>query len=321
MDALQRAARVRRLRPWLAAAAALLVAVAGAAVWLDSRPHTVTLRAIHQSPRIEMPVEFAIPPALATYRPVADGKVNWMSDLADARVVAKTASRPLFVFVYHPQCPLCIQLDRGALKDRALLAEVEKFVPVRIDVMKAPDEVEAWLQGGWPYFGAQSADGAHLEDFPGMHDAKALTALLAKNAGTASSAAPWSVSNELAAAYEKAEAAREAKRYGEAYEAYRAMQRVMATLGPSQEKAVEPFRNDVAVRMWHMNDEAWRELKAAQELATTDEAAGARSLSEAAERFRGTPYGLDLAEVEQELRATGRFPVVIESNRRGDRTH
>jgi hypothetical protein len=36
-------------------------------------------------------------------------------------------------------------------------------------------------------------------------------------------------------------------------------------------------------------------------------------LTEAAERFRGTPYGLDLAVVEQALRATGRFPVLVEA--------
>jgi hypothetical protein len=54
-------------------------------------------------------------------------------------------------------------------------------------------------------------------------------------------------------------------------------------------------------------------LFAAIPVAAADEAAGARSLSEAAERFRGTPYGTDLAEVELELRATGRLPVLVEA--------
>ena len=57
-----------------------------------------------------------------------------------------------------------------------------------------------------------------------------------------------------------------------------------------------------------MHQQAREALRSASALTSAGEASGARRLSEAVERFRGTPYGSDLAEVEQELRATGPNP-------------
>jgi len=310
LDAARRAGRLRRLRPWIVVAATLLVAV-GAAAYVRMQPRVVELHAISLAEeRIDLPPFTPIPAALATYRPVVDGKLNWMTSLEEARAVARATERPLFVWVHHQECPMCIELDRGAMRDAALVAEAGKFVPVKLDVMKAPREVQQWCAAGWPYLAVQTADGRKVSEFAGEMDVDKLVADLAKGDAGVARAIAWDVANETAALYAKAEDARTAGRYDEALRGYDAVAKRVGTSG--SDVATDAFARSVDLRR-----EARDALFEAKKVALSDDPdgkrAGARRLSEAAERFRGTPYGSDLAEVEQELRATGRFPVLVEA--------
>jgi hypothetical protein len=312
LDGARRAARMRRLRPWLAIAATLLVAAAGVAAYVHARPSVVELHAIRLTETAAPATVREIPAMLATYRPIKDGRVNWLASLPDARAVSRATGRPLFVWVYHRECPMCIELDRDAMRDGDVQAEAEKFVPVKIDVMSAPAEVQRWLAAGWPYLATQTADGKRIVEFAGEMDAAKIRAALARADDAAKDAAPWAVVNEAAESYARAEEARAAGRDADAYRGYDEMLRRLDAAAAPRDDAIETLRADARARIWELHCSARDALQQAKKLAATDEAAGARRLSEAAERFRGTPYGNDLAGVEQELRATGRFPVLVE---------
>jgi hypothetical protein len=311
VDGARRAQRARRLRPWMAMAATLLVAAAGVAAYVHAQPSVVTLRAIRMNTTMDSPPVRNVPSMLATYRPVSDGRVNWITSLPDARAVSRATGRPLFVWVYHQQCPMCIELDHDAMRDGALQEEASKFVPVKLDVMTAPPEVQAWCRTGWPYLATQTADGKRLVEFAGEMDTAKIRDALARGEGAARDALPWSALNEVVKLHADAEEALAAGRYADALVAYGALRRRLDADGRRNDPASATFRADVDARVVGLEREARDAIHDAKKLAETDEAAGARRLSEAAERFRGTPYGNDLAEVEKELRATGRFPVLV----------
>jgi len=314
LDAERRARRARRLRPWMAMAATLLVAAAGAAAYVHARPSVVTLHAIQMEDRVlDPPPTYSVPAMLATYRPVSDGRVNWLASLPEARALSRATGRPLFVWVYHQQCPMCSSLDSGAMRDESVQSEAAKFVPVKLDVMTASQEVQRWCSAGWPYLAAQTADGKAVVEFSGEMDAAQIRASLARGEGAADAAMPWPAVNELAALNVRAEQASAAGRLGDAYLAYDEMRRRVGA--GATDPASRGFGTNARVGLRGLDREARDALIEAKKLAETDEAAGARRLSEAAERFRGTPYGNDLAEVEKELRATGRFPVLVEASR------
>lgn len=305
LDAARRAGRVRRMRPWIAVAASLLVAAAGVFAWHHHMPRTVVLRSIPLT-LAAVPVGDAltVPVRLADWRPVERGAVNWIPSLAEGRDVARATNRPMLLWIYHPSCPICIDWDRNAFRDEGVAAKAAEFVPVRVDVMTAPPGIEKFLgedmSNSWPYLGVLSADESERVDFAGMqgkdeirdHLSKALSAQAKLGAPV-----PW----EVASAMARAERARGARDLAEEYRELVSV-RDAAPAGAMQHAA--------AARVAAIASSAAAALEEAKSIAATDEEAGARSLSEAAERFRGTPYGLDLAEVEQALRATGRFPVL-----------
>jgi thioredoxin-like negative regulator of GroEL len=308
LDAARHAGRVRRLRPWMAVAASLLLVAAGAAALHHFNPPqgTVTLRAISLTPSIVVaapPAKF--PAVLADYRPVRDGALHWIPTLDEGRAVARATGRPILLWIYHPSCPVCVQWDRGSFRESGVIAEAERFVPVKVNVMSATKELEPFLTKGWPYLGALSADGREVVDFAGEQSAAELRGHLEKALASqgAAAALPWSDVNEAASALARGE---KALAQGDVAGAYREFSSV------ASRDAKGSFGAAARARVDEIAADAADALRESQKRAETDEAAGARSLSEAAERFRGTPYGLDLAEVEQELRATGRFPVLIE---------
>jgi hypothetical protein len=179
--------------------------------------------------------------------------------------------------------------------------------------MKAPRELQELFaddfEHKWPYLAALGEDGATLLAFPGAQSAtpEAVRDNLKKALAARGEHAPspsWADTNAACSATARGEQALAAGDLGAAWREFdgvRALPVPQALSATARRRLVEIERS------------ASDALSAAMKLAATDEAAGARSLSDAAERFRGTPYGTDLAEVEQELRATGRLPVLVEA--------
>jgi thiol:disulfide interchange protein len=65
--------------------------------------------------------------------------VHWRNDLTAAREEARTAHKPLFVEFTASWCGYCQQMAQTTWADKAVAAELEKMVPVQIDVDSHPD--------------------------------------------------------------------------------------------------------------------------------------------------------------------------------------
>jgi hypothetical protein len=332
VDAARRTGGLRRMRPWLAAAAAVLVVAAGAAAWRRSHPEPVevTLHAISLAAATQTPTQPStqtasasasataaeIPALLATYRPVEDGTVRWIASLDEGRAIARAAGRPIFLWIYHPSCPVCVEWDNGAFRDAEVQAKAGEFVPVRVDVMQATSEIKELLQEtrDWPYLGTMRADGSQLLEFSGMQSIAEVRGHLDAALATTGGRGPglsWPEINAVAGEIVKGRAAFAA---GDVATAYRELDAAArrdpeGVLGGAAKPALAEISRDAAKALLDARDRAASDDPDVRR-------AGARSLSEAAERFRGTPYGTDLAEVEQGLRATGRFPVLLEITKR-----
>lgn len=314
VDAARRGGRVRRLRPWMAAAAALLLVAGGLAAQQHFKPHTVVLRAIPlHAPDLPAAGD-TVPALLADWRPVADGRVKWLPTLDEGRAVARVTGRPVLLWVYFPTCPICQEWDRTSFRDSDVLSDASEFVPVRVNAQKAPPAIQQLFQdpdkfmANWPYLAALAPDGTTLLAFPGEQSATAgkvrdnLAKSLAMRAGQAKPPS-WADANAACAATARGEQAFAAGDMGTAWREFGAV---------AEMRVPDALAAAARRRLVEIERTASETLTSAMKLAATDEEAGARSLSDAAERFRGTPYGTDLAEVEQELRATGRLPVLVE---------
>jgi hypothetical protein len=256
----------------------------------------------------------SVPAMLADWRPVADGKVRWLPTIDEGRAVARATDHPILLWVYHPDCPVCIQWDRTSFRDAEVLNGVGEFVPVRANAMTAPPELQALFAGdfenNWPYLAALRPDGQTLLAFPGPQSAtpeavrdnlkKALEAR-----GEHATPPSWADVNAACSATARGEKAFAAGDLGAAWREFDSVRAL---------HVADALSAAARRRLAEIEKSASDALSGAVKLAATDEAAGARSLSDAAERFRGTPYGTDLAEVEQELRATGRLPVLVEAH-------
>ncbi len=140
-----------------------------------SRPGPVMLA------RLKPSAPPAVPPArlLAGYRPVADGRVSWLGDAAEARALARATGRRVLLYVQHPECPMCRALEQGPWRAPEVLARVEAFVPLQVDVTSLPPaEMQRHFEAGWPYLAATDAEGVVVATFPGQHASASLAEAL-----------------------------------------------------------------------------------------------------------------------------------------------
>lgn len=321
-DVLSRARPVLRLRPWAAAAAALLVAAAGiAAVTMRHRTADVTLAGLRSGPpfpaaaRAE-PVTAPFPGALAEYEPVTPTSPNWITDLAAGRAMSQETGRPMLVWVNFEGCPLCVQLDRETFTDAAVLADVAAFVPVKVDVQSlepasdlARQVAKGFQSGKWPFIVTIGADGTSLREITGVWEkddvAPALGAAAAEAArmGARIGAPTWPQVRAAAAEIRRAEAARDGDRLGEALSA---LGRAAETLGPAAVPGTAPR----IVQRVHGGFALPLDPQVVLEDAVraADPASALPALDAAARRFAGSTAGDDLAAVARAIRDTGRFP-------------
>jgi hypothetical protein len=309
--------RVLRPRRWLVAAVVLAaVSVGVAASLLSSRPQVVELAALRDPAALSAsgdatdprPAPPDIPSRVAGFAPVRDGKPQWIATWAEGRAVAAAASKPIFAYVFHPECPACIELDKETFADAGVLADLEGFVPVKVDVMtlEETDPLAKRLDAGWPYLAAIRADEKTIHEIAGRWELADVKPELHRAAAEARQLDPaqpsWDEVREAADALRRGE---ELAGSGKSGEALVLLRRAMHAAPAS----------GVAARA------TWEEaaLRGRAQLALTEAAAGradADALDAAAAEFRGSPEGDDLAAVARGLRATGSFPTLHEKEKR-----
>ncbi|MCC7137946.1 MAG: hypothetical protein IT460_05900 [Planctomycetes bacterium] len=294
----------------LAAAAALLLAV-GAAVLLrthelalPSEDGPVALLAIPAAPTADARPVAPLPPALADYEPTGATGLRFLPSLAAGRAVARATGRRLVVFVFHPTCPYCVELDKTTFRDASVAASAAPFVFARQDVthLEEPALVEG-LDVDWPYFLVEGPDGARVGAFGGPLAADAFADRLGAVPAMPLSAGrvplAWAAAHEVARRLAAADAA--------ATPAARAADLARA----ASLAAGSPLAAEVAARADADADAARRALDEAASLAAArGPDAALAALDAALVRFTGTAWADDLARVRARLAADRRFPAL-----------
>ena len=315
--------RVINMRRRAVAAAVLLAAVAiGVAANFALRPpepRDVTLAALCASipvpvptPRFDpRPPADPLPARLADFRPVRDGKPAWLDSYDEGKALSRESGKPMLVWVYHPECPMCVQLDRESFADAGVQRDLEAFVPVRVDVMHLDPASElgrtfgpAFERGAWPYFVALDADGATLASIQGAWEISDVRPKLDAAAKSAEETArpTWEQIRTAATDLGKAEEAVRANRLGDAVGALRRARESLPA--PVQGRPLLPIQ--ARAMNFPLPIDAQRVLE--QAAASVDPAASLPSLDAAARAFAGSSVGNDLAAVARAIRETGRFP-------------
>lgn len=308
IDAESRAKRWRRV-----AAAAALIVVAGASwAMLPRESEPLHLSAIelelsasevgasaHSAP----PEEF--PELLEHFAPVENGEIRWVSDLASGTALAEASGRPLLLFGMFPTCPWCQQMKAEGLRDPAVVALIEEFVPVQVDLYGLSEaDREVLIARGYPLFEVWNESGEIVHAFAGVHDVASFVANLATGVERATAGrelASWEELRGQARAYDEALTNEQAGSLGRAQRTFAALER-----DGSSNALVAAARDGVA----RISAAARVALLHARELSATDVDGAGAELSKAARRFAGSPYAADLEAARTRLVRDGRFPVL-----------
>lgn len=306
--ALAAANRDRRARTRLrvtVAAAAGLGALALALVVLRLLPagSEIELAAIPLSP--PPAVERTLPPldadaaaVLATWTPGTSAETGWLTSMEDAQAIAAATRRPLLLYVYHPECPWCVAMNRVTWPDARVAELTAEVVPVKVNVEETSEAFRKQLEG-WPWITLEESGGRVLRAFPGYREADDMSKELRAglDARSFEEALSWDEARRLARALEAARDAEEAGRLGEAQAGYEALAEAPAAFA---EESREGLRR--------IAEAARKALLQAQRAAQSDVTAALSRIEDAVVTFRGTSYVRDLERVREALVRTGRFP-------------
>lgn len=292
-----------------AAAAVLLALVAWRVLGPAPRPAplvlaTIPLTAGEPGP---LPEPLVLPALAADYRSVEDGTVRWLHSLEEARAEARLAERPLLVLWGFPGCPVCREITTSTINQEGVLTIAEMYVPVELDLTRVEDEARAReLMGpGYPYIEVLDPDGGALHRFTGSMVPEDLREDLEQGLWERPVEADppaWDDVHAAVELYERARAAEEAERFGEAHAAY-------GRLGTAAAGRI--FEDAARDGLARLAAAARRSLLACRAVAGAEPGRAEELLREAVARFEGTPFAADLAQVLERLRATGRFPELL----------
>jgi hypothetical protein len=244
-----------------------------------------------------------LPATLASYEPVRDGQVSWITDVGQARAIARAVDRPVLLFGMFETCPLCRQMKAEGLRDPSVLALFSDYVPLQVDLLQVDDAQRAeYFSRGYPLFEVHSAEGELVHAFPGFHDASELAENLARGlANSQRTQAPlaW---NEVHRAAQGLETAREDEadgRLGAAHREFSAVehQTEHGALTDSAQRGIERIASAARDALLHARD-----------IAASSAPDAERALADAARRFEGSPFAGDLDAALASLQRTGRFP-------------
>jgi len=293
--------------PWKRAAAAviLLAAAASAGVYVvrhlaAPKVPLVMLQAIP----MDAPVAQAlpeIPPVLASWSPVQDGKITWLHSMDEARRVSALLERPVFVYGYIDGCPICAGFQANEFRDPEIQALVARSVPVAIDLMSLDESErnELWNRR-YPLLELQDDRGDIVRTFGGTMAEVDMQSELA-NALKDLTAPKWALVRELAAAWERARADEESGKLADASDALEKL---------VHQSDLPVFAAQGSRALAELGTYAWRALDHARARAATDPAGARAELDVAMRRFAGTPFEADLRAVAGAWRAGGPFPVL-----------
>ena len=104
--------------------------------------------------------------------------IAWQPSLSQAKAEAKRSGKPLFVLFHAEWCGPCKMLENETLTDAKVVAEMQKWVAVSIDVDKEKDIAAAYRVGSLPTMIFVKSAGDHGFRFEGALKADDMLQLL-----------------------------------------------------------------------------------------------------------------------------------------------
>ena len=94
--------------------------------------------------------------------------IPWRKDIESARIEAAQSHHPVFAYFTAVWCPPCQQMKKTTWADNTVKAQMEKFVPVKIDVDAHPELTEKYGVNAMPTFVIISEQGEVLRHRTGL---------------------------------------------------------------------------------------------------------------------------------------------------------
>jgi hypothetical protein len=106
--------------------------------------------------------------------------VDWGHDLPKALSVAAEQDRPVLISFTSPACTYCQQMEAEVIPQEAVLAEIEQYVPVKIDAWADPRTAERYGVSALPAYVVTRADGTPVVAASGFIEADRFARFLQK---------------------------------------------------------------------------------------------------------------------------------------------
>ena len=304
----RRMAAEESTRPWRrAAAAAGVLLLTGAAIYVATRDSEseaaapVVFQTISEGLLVEaetLDVERTLE-LLGSYRPVEDGKIRWVDNLADAQLMAGVTGRPMVLWGIHPTCPICANLRETTMIDEIVLDSISDYVPAQVNVMVNEHYAGIDPNEGFPVFELVDARMKLLEKFTGFVEAKDFRDYLSVGLERQGEVAAleWEFAEELVGVYERATQSEASEAYADAIFGYREL----LDRGAGHALTLAGQRGLLRVA---------RAAEVIVRRALVEEAPETM-LAGAITAFEGTPYAADLEALQVAISRTGAIPDIV----------
>jgi thiol:disulfide interchange protein len=101
-------------------------------------------------------------------------RIPWRTDFKSATAEARSSNKPLFIYFTATWCEPCQELKHTTWADADVEKELDKFVPVKVDVDEHPDLVQRYPSDGIPHFVIAKQDGTVIRETVGAYPARDL---------------------------------------------------------------------------------------------------------------------------------------------------
>lgn len=108
----------------------------------------------------------------------AGAQPSWLSSVSDGLARAENEKRLLFLEIVRSKSPLCARPDTEKPEDPRLAGVLERYILVRLDADRAPEEAARWNPISYPTHVVLQADGTEVARPPGTLTASELAGRL-----------------------------------------------------------------------------------------------------------------------------------------------
>lgn len=133
-------------------------------------------------PKQAVAVQQPVPAAEKTELLPEPAKIQWIHNMADGMKAAQAQNKPVMVDFYADWCGWCKKLDKDVYSQPGVIALSQKFVAVKVNTDKYPDDSKKYGVQGLPTIVFFKPNGDVIQTIVGFQDAAAFSAIMEKAA-------------------------------------------------------------------------------------------------------------------------------------------